>query len=60
MRVLGLCGLLRMSRFWSESMSRLADARQLGFLGKLICGMDTRVDTQPFRVWVRVSNAESR
>jgi hypothetical protein len=43
-----------------ESMSSLEGAWLLGFLGGLIFGMDTRMDTQPFRVWVRFSNAESR
>jgi hypothetical protein len=38
-----------------ESMSSLDAAWLLVFLGKLICGMDT----QPFRVWMRFSNAEA-
>jgi hypothetical protein len=41
-------------------MSPLDAASLLGFLGKLICGMDTRMDTQLVRVWVRFSNAEYR
>lgn len=60
MRVLGLCGLLRMSRFWPESMSSMEGAWLLGFRGGLSCGMDTRVDTKSVRVWVWFSNAESR
>jgi hypothetical protein len=43
-----------------ESMSSLEGAWLLGFLGGLIFGMDTRVDTKPVRVWVRFSNAEFR
>lgn len=43
-----------------ESMSSLEAAWLLGFLGGLSCGMDARMDTQPLRVWVRFSNAESR
>jgi hypothetical protein len=43
-----------------ESMSSLEGAWLLGFLGGLIFGMDTRVDTKPVRVWVRFSNVESR
>jgi hypothetical protein len=41
-------------------MSSLEAAWLLGFLGGLICGMDTRVDTKPVGVWVRFLNAESR
>jgi hypothetical protein len=43
-----------------ESKSSPAAARLLGFLGKLICDVDTLMDTQPFRVWVRFSFAEAR
>lgn len=41
-------------------MSSPATAWLLGFLGKLICDVDTLMDTQPFRVWVRFSFAEAR
>lgn len=43
-----------------ESMSSLAAAWLLGFLDKLICDVDTLMDTQQFRVWVRFSFAEAR
>jgi hypothetical protein len=43
-----------------ESMSPPEVAWLLGFLGKLICDVDTLMDTQPFRVWVRFSFAEAR
>jgi len=36
-------------------MSSLEAAWLLGFRGGLICGMDTRMDTRPFRVWMRFS-----
>jgi hypothetical protein len=41
-------------------MSSLEVAWLLGFLGKLIGDVDTLMDTQPFRVWVRFSFAEAR
>jgi hypothetical protein len=41
-------------------MSSPTAAPLLGFLGKLICDVDTLMDTQPFRVWVRFSFGEAR
>ena len=42
-----------------ESMSSLEVASLLGFLCGLGCDMDTRMGTEPVRVWVRFLLAEA-
>lgn len=47
-------------RLRPESMSSLEGAWLLGFLCRFVCGMGTRMDTKPVRVWVRFLKTESR